>query len=114
MTVDLAALAKLASEATPGPWTLLDDGWVWGPPSDDGIRDPICETLSDIYEVDPDAAYIAAAIAAASPDVVAALCRVALAAKAALPAVGYGAGAQAQAGLGDPWNELYTALKVLE
>ena len=77
MTVDLAALAKLASEATPGPWTLLDDGWVWGPPSDDGIRDPICETLSDIHEVDSDAAYIAAA----SPDVVAALVRVALAAK---------------------------------
>ena len=56
MTVDLAALAKLASEATPGPWEWSKGG---------SLRS------------DEELAYIAAA----SPDVVAALCRVALAAK---------------------------------
>ena len=54
MTVDFAALAKLASEATPGPWEWSKGG---------SLRS------------DEELAYIAAA----SPDVVAALVRVALA-----------------------------------
>ena len=70
MTVDLAALAKLASEATPGPWhsgSMIDPKQVYrySPPN-------------LIPDTEADAAYIAAA----SPDVVLALVRVALAAKA--------------------------------
>ena len=69
MTVDLAALAKLASEATPGPWhsgSMIDPKQVYrySPPN-------------LIPDTEADAAYIAAA----SPDVVLALVRVALAAK---------------------------------
>jgi hypothetical protein len=114
MTVDLAALAKLASEATPGPWanqrqrplaivTADQMGLSWGGSSDpDEDRRRFAQPLAvvqlddltlrdnpEIAEMFPhrrvnpviaqaDAAYIAAA----SPDVVAALVRVALAAKA--------------------------------
>jgi hypothetical protein len=76
MTVDLAALARLASEATPGPWGYLGD-----------VETPALTIATDPYaEVSgrggPGAwPRNAAYIAAASPDVVAALVRVALAAK---------------------------------
>ena len=69
MTVDLAALAKLASEATPGPWRSWVD-MIRAPRDDDRL---VCESVYG-----PDRDYIAAA----SPDVVLALVRVALAAKA--------------------------------
>ena len=75
MTVDLAALAKLASEA----W---DDGWENLTRRDLLVR-PVSRwyTEQEVLETEgihgDDVAYIAAA----SPDVVAALCRVALAAK---------------------------------
>ena len=81
MTVDLAALARLASEATRGPWGYLGD-----------VETPALTIATDPYaEVSgrggPGAwPRNAAYIAAASPDVVAALVRVALAAKAAYEA----------------------------
>ena len=95
MTVDLAALAKLASEATPGPWDWkqYDTGTI----GDLRKRTNTFRTTSRIIVrieqlyvfddpsgllKDADAAYIAAA----SPDVVLALVRVALAAKAAVEA----------------------------
>ncbi len=69
---DPEALAKLATEATPGPWhspgISLRPYTIYGPNDDD---------LARAWEGE-DAAYIAAA----SPDVVLALVRVALAAKA--------------------------------
>jgi hypothetical protein len=84
MTVDLAALAKLASEATPGPWRARK----WPAPR---MVEVLAATKPPIIswsgfddsnrtktEHDANAAYIAAA----SPDVVAKLVRVALAAKA--------------------------------
>jgi len=69
MTVDLAALAKLASEATPGPWRWAADDYM-------GAWVVMRERPSFEADSPADAAYIAAA----SPDVVAALCRVAQAA----------------------------------
>ena len=87
MTVDLAALAKLASEATPGPWHFEDvsDGWDGRTVDLEDARGT--SILSgwgyDAWGInvgDADAAYIAAA----SPDVVAALVRVALAAQETL------------------------------
>jgi hypothetical protein len=62
MTVDVGALAKLASEATPGPWRVIEDYRVVAPVSQETIGEA---TIS------PDAAYIAAA----SPDVILALIR---------------------------------------
>lgn len=75
-SMKLAALAKLASEATPGPW---DASWIRG--LRDGYVRARGRTVCDVrYRHGiTDAAYIAAA----SPDVVLALVRVALAAQAA-------------------------------
>jgi hypothetical protein len=82
MTVDLAALAKLASEATPGPWkSILPGDLSWK-----DRRSYRCVAFSrrrdERYTTSPLLPLDAAFIAAASPDVVAALVRVALAAKA--------------------------------
>ena len=96
MTVDLAALAKLASELHEEPPFWFDEDYLG--------------TTSGGWLDAPAAAFIAAA----SPDVVAALVRLALAAKVALPAVEYAAGVQAQAGLGDPLPELRAALEALQ
>ena len=83
MTVDLAALAKLASEATPGPWEADDTTDTWGglPETEASTgwfrRGPGLVDTGDYMTLSwADAAYIAAA----SPDVVLALVRVALAA----------------------------------
>jgi hypothetical protein len=92
---NLEALAKLASEATPGPWKVeatgvdydddgddseVESGWIIGP------------KMIDRYDYETlrftDAAYVAAA----SPDVVLALVRVALAAKVHLDGIGYAKG----------------------
>ena len=83
MTVDLAALAKLASEATPGPWRAgieqPEDPVVWGP------NDTWIANVGQ-WGANPTPDSVACAdalfVAAASPDVVLALVRVALAAKA--------------------------------
>jgi hypothetical protein len=82
---DLEALAKLASDAyvTPGPWVAdvddLHDCVVWGPTgqwiANVGAWGPD-PTPDDVASAD------ALFVAAASPDVVLALVRVALAAKA--------------------------------
>jgi len=77
MTVDLAALAKLSTEATPGPWRWVYDSgalMLWDSRWPGPYPDPPC--LRVVRKAD--SAYIAAA----SPDVVAALVRVALAADA--------------------------------
>jgi len=82
MTVDLAALAKLASEATPGPWRAgieqPEDPVVWGP------NDTWIANVGQ-WGANPTPDSVACAdalfVAAASPDVVLALVRVALAAK---------------------------------
>ena len=81
MTVDLAALAKLASEATPGPWRAgieqPEDPVVWGP------NDTWIANVGQ-WGANPTPDSVACAdalfVAAASPDVVLALVRVALAA----------------------------------
>ena len=74
MTVDLAALAKLAAEATPGPWRseLAGDGcwWVYSGET------MVCDGFTTDRPPE-NSAYIATA----SPDAVAALIRVALAAQ---------------------------------
>ena len=82
MTVDLAALAKLAAEATPAPWeACVDDEFEPGHGS-------YVVSGSDIFAAfcgrteDPCALADAAYIAAADPQTVAALIAVALAAKA--------------------------------
>ena len=80
MTVDLEALSKLASEATPGPWEadMARNGhWDVVIPGDKNTDEMWMATLRGPQR-EADAAYIAAA----SPDVVLALVRVALAAKA--------------------------------
>ena len=85
MTVDLAALAKLASEATPGPWRAgieqPEDPVVWGP------NDTWIANVGQ-WGANPTPDSVACAdalfVAAASPDVVLALVRVALAAQAYL------------------------------
>ena len=105
MTVDLAALAKLASDLTegcaPGPWHGVQSGnraaYSWWLDNDHG----------DSSFPDPDDV---ATMLNALP----ALVRVALAAQAALPAVEYAAGVQAQAGLGDPLPALRAALADLD
>ena len=82
MTVDLAALAKLASEATPGPWRAgieqPEDPVVWGP------NDTWIANVGQ-WGANPTPDSVACAdalfVAAASPDVVLALVRVALAAQ---------------------------------
>ena len=79
MTVDLAALLKLSQEATPGPWLAKEwggDATVW---KANGSHMIVGDA---IYH--PENVATAAYIAAASPDVVAALVRVALAAQAAV------------------------------
>ena len=83
MTVDLAALAKLASEATPGPWRAgieqPEDPVVWGP------NDMWIANVGQ-WGANPTPDSVACAdalfVAAASPVVVLALVRVALAARA--------------------------------
>ena len=70
MTVDLAALARLTAEATPGPWLAYVDAILAGGPGESW-------SIAHGIEEEADAAYIAAA----SPDVVAKLVRVALTAR---------------------------------
>lgn len=115
MTVDLAALAKLAAEATPGPW-FVTDSKVDGDP-EIGSADDEHGVLCRGHEYD-DYGWIedrnVAYIAAASPDVVAKLVRVALAAKDALPAAEYGGPVVAQAGYRDAVAELRAALSDLD
>jgi len=97
MTVDLAALAKLASEATPGPWEadMARNGhWDVVIPGDKDTDEMWMATLRGPQR-EADAAYIAAA----SPDVVLALVRVALAAKVHADATH--AGAEVYRGLND-------------
>ena len=86
MTVDLAALAKLASEATPGPWRVTDTSAEYDGEPEIGTPDDPHAVLCRGHGYDDygsietrDVAYIAAA----SPDVVLALVRVALTARAA-------------------------------
>lgn len=106
MTIDLAALAKLAAEATPAPWeACVDDEFEPGHGS-------YVVSGSDIFAAfcgrteDPCALADAAYIAAASPDVVAALVRVALAAKVITDRPGvWDAG-------GDAWWDAHEALRV--
>ena len=85
MTVDLAALAKLASEATPGPWHVWDRGIGWEVHTEEVAPDghPWCPSLMDFDSLGKGVfrESMAAYIAAVSPDVVLALVRVALAAK---------------------------------
>ena len=84
MTVDLAALAKLASEATPGDWVADDRdirlGVTHRPDPNDEFDGWKSEHL--IYDEGGHSEADAAYIAAASPDVVLALVRVALTARA--------------------------------
>ena len=84
--VNLEALAKLAQDATPGPWHIWDRGIGWEVHTEEVAPDghPWCPSLMDYDSLgkgvfsEPMAAYIAAA----SPDVVLALVRAVEAAKA--------------------------------
>ena len=86
MTVDLEALAKLAQEATPGPWEAGIET-----PEDPVVFGPNGEWIANVgawgKDATPDIMACADAmfVAAVSPDVVLALVRVALAAKADHP-----------------------------
>ena len=82
MTDDLAALAKLASEATPGPWIVTETAYDGSPEvgTAEDEHGVLCRghAYDDYGTIETrDVSYIAAA----SPDVVLALVRVALAAK---------------------------------